>query len=176
MMLTMQWCLSCRKYPKFLLSVWLTEDTVPWPTSLQCVSTDWSDPKHPELLERFLNSIYNKMPVRQVPVKGEIQHSIIKKFNILDQQVKKPTNFVACALESNEKNIFQNLILLQVFRGPACPHLFPGWFLRTELKSSAIPGPSFSGGMQLRFGSRIWAQRLNQIQQRCLVPGGVVLV
>lgn len=33
-----------------------------------------------------------------------------------------------------------------------------------------IPGPGFSGGMGLRFGSRLWTQRLNQIQQRCLIP------
>lgn len=90
---------------------------------------------------------------------------------MLDWYVGKPTNFLRkfCNM-SNEKYIFQNLILLQLFRGSVHPHLLPGRFWKTESESTMIPGPSFSGGTALRFGSRVWAQRLNQIQQRCLIP------
>lgn len=71
-------------------------------------------------------------------------------------------------LWSYEKYVFQNLSLLQVFRALAHPHFLPDRFLRA--RSESTPHSCCSGGMQLRFGSRIWAQRLNQIQQRCLIP------
>ena len=77
-------------------------------------------------------------------------------------------NSVVCASESYEKYVFQNLILLQIFGAPTGPHFLPDRFLRG--RSESTPCPCCSGGMGLRFGSRIWAQRLNQIQKRCLIP------
>lgn len=76
-------------------------------------------------------------------------------------------NSVVCASESYEKYVFQNLILLQIFGAPTGPHFLPDRFLRG--RSESTPCPCCSGGMGLRFGSRIWAQRLNQIQKRCLI-------
>lgn len=91
-----------------------------------------------------------------------------------EKKKRKPANFLwkfwAYALVSNEKYIFQNLTLLQVFRGPVHSHLPPSGFWGAEAGGTVTPEPSFSGGAQLRLRSRFWAQRLNQVQKRGLIP------
>lgn len=117
----------------------------------------------------FYIQYHKRMPARGLP-KGETRllFSLTSYTNMERNSNISCGNSVACASESYEKYVFQNLILLQVLRALTCPHFLPGRCLRGG--SESTPCPCCSGGMGLRFRSRIWAQRLNQIQQRCLIP------
>lgn len=122
-------------------------------------------------------SIFNTIKgcQQEVSTKGETRllFSLTSYINMERNSNISCGNSVACASESYEKYVFQNLILLQVLRALMCPHFLPGRCLRG--RSESTPCPCCSGGMGLTFRSRIWAQRLNQVQQRCLIPWGFVL-